>query len=89
MCWGYKISIFLVSRPKRNKSRISESNHSESSSQKWQQNKTIAMITILQKNSIRFIRKIIYSTSKIYNNTTMNFKIRELKIQKTNNIHKI
>lgn len=47
------------------------------------------MITILQKNSIRFIRKIIYSTSKIYNNTTMNFKIRELKIQKTNNIHKI
>lgn len=47
--WGYKMSIFLVSRTKRNKSRISQSNHSESSSQKWQQNKTIAMITTLQK----------------------------------------
>lgn len=78
--WGYKMSIFFVSRTKRNKSRISQSNYSESSSQKWQQNKTIAMITTLQKKLIKFIRKIIYSTSIIYNNTTMNFKIRYRKL---------
>lgn len=47
------------------------------------------MITTLQKNQIRFIRKIIYSTSITYNDTAMSFKIKELKIQKTNNRHKI
>ena len=35
---------------------------------------------IAKKILIKFIRKIIYSTSIIYNNTTMNFKIRYRKL---------